>query len=127
VLVNWTLQPIGKGWDVEPDAVVWVDVALIEASFAQDPDSYLGVAGAGNGQRSRYDRVGSHISSGRAIWMPLVVLGDGHQIHFTDGRHRFAWVRDHAAAALPVATDPGRAGDLAVIFGTTLRECKVVC
>ena len=30
----WELTPVGGGWDVEQDAVVWVNVAKIEASFA---------------------------------------------------------------------------------------------
>ena len=27
------LTPVGAGWDVEPDTVVWVNVAKVEASF----------------------------------------------------------------------------------------------
>ncbi|MBQ1541410.1 hypothetical protein [Caulobacter sp. CCUG 60055] len=31
--LTWELTPVGAGWDVEPDTVVWVNVAKVEASF----------------------------------------------------------------------------------------------
>lgn len=122
--LNWIPQPIGEDWDFEPDAVAWVDVAALERSFAAG-DQYVGRGGAGCGQAGRYENVGRHIMSGRDIWMPLVSLRENGRIRFTDGRHRFAWVRDHGAAALPVTIDPAKVERLAALFGTKLRVCEV--
>lgn len=125
--VNWTVQPFGDGWeDLEADAVVWVDVARVERSFALDPDHYVGPGGTLAGQATRYANIGRHIESGLAIWMPHLSLRDDDQVHFTDGRHRFAWVRDHGGTALPVATSPERAARLAALFGSTESTCEIV-
>lgn len=124
--VNWALQPFGEGWDeVEPDAVVWVEVIRVEQSFAINPSHYVGPGGASAGQPSKYATVGLLIESGRTVWMPFLDIRDAGQISFTDGRHRFAWVRDHGAAALPVATNPARASKLASLFGSRLRICEI--
>jgi hypothetical protein len=56
--------------------------------------------------------------------MPHLSVREDRSIGFTDGRHRFAWVRDHGAAAIPVTTGPDGAAQLAALFGTHLRECR---
>lgn len=127
LLINWIATPRGQGWEVEPDAVVWLDVASVEASFSADSNRYVGKGGAGAGQRGRYNQIGSLIQSGRPVWMPHLSIDDDGALLFVDGRHRFAWVRDHGATALPVTTDPDGAAQLAAGFGTRLRECLVQC
>jgi hypothetical protein len=126
LLINWTVQPFGDGWGhIEPDAVVWLDVARVEKSFSLDINFYVGIDGTRAGQPSRYEKIGRHIESGAAIWMPQLCLTGADEISFTDGRHRFAWVRDHGAIALPVATDPAQADQLAALFGSPLRICEI--
>lgn len=128
MLINWIAKPRGEGWaDVEPDAIVWLDVASVEASFSMDREHYVGVGGLSAGQRGRYDNIGKLIQSCRPVWMPHLSLDDGGAVCFTDGRHRFAWVRDHGASAIPVTTNPDEAVQLATRFGTSLRECHVQC
>ncbi len=128
MLINWIATSRGRGWeDVEPDAIVWLDVASVEASFSIDRSDYVGVGGVGAGQRGRYDNIGKFIQSGRPVWMPHLTIDDDGAVCFTDGRHRFAWVRDHGASALPVTTNPDGAAQLAARFGTSLRECHVQC
>lgn len=128
MLINWIAKPMGQGWeDVEPDATVWVDVARVEAVFSLNRGHYVGMGGIGAGQSGRYENVGSFIQSGKVVWMPELSLDDDGVLWFTDGRHRFAWVRDHGASALPVGTDPDRAVELAARLGTHLRECRVRC
>lgn len=125
VLVNWTLQPIGDGWkDVEPDEVVWVDIARLEAAFRAG-DQYVGPGGSGCGQTGRYQNIGRHILSGRDIWMPFVII-NGDKVRFGDGRHRFPWVRDHGAVALPIATAPDIADQMWARFGSQLCTCELV-
>jgi len=126
MLINWEQQPKGDGWDNAPDdALVWLAIPLIESSFALDQSYYVGGGGTGMGQRGRYENIGRHFRSGRPMWMPHLGLSAEGAITFTDGRHRFAWVRDHGAAALPVTTDPDQASVLVARFGTNLRETHV--
>lgn len=124
IQVTWELTPSGEGWDVEPDAIVWVSVAKIEASFATG-DQWIGPRGSGCGQPSRYASIGRHFISGYPMYMPDISLDEAGQVRFTDGRHRFAWVRDHGATALPVATGPEQAEHLRKLFGTTETVCQV--
>ena len=126
MLIDWLVQPLGDGWeDYAPDVVVWVDVARIDAAFARDTSHYVGVRGCGAGQPTRYANIGRRMQAGLPIWMPQLHLHDDGVIRFTDGRHRFAWVRDHGATALPVATSLDAAAILASQFGSPLRECRV--
>jgi hypothetical protein len=52
--------------------------------------------------------------------MPVVGM-TGNAADFTNGRHRFAWMRDHGVEALPIACEPGEADDLRRRFGTAAR------
>ncbi len=122
--LTWALTPVGEGRDVEPDAVVRVSVATIEASFVVG-DQWVGPRGAGCGQRSRYDAVGRHFLSGHPMYMAYISLDEAEHVRFTDGRHRFAWVRDHGATALPVATAPDRAERMRTLFGAEDEICQV--
>lgn len=51
MLISWIPTPIGHGWDVEPDTIVWLDVASVEASFKKQLSHYVGAEGVGAGQR----------------------------------------------------------------------------
>jgi hypothetical protein len=121
---TWELMPVGEGWDIEPDAIVWVSVAKIDSSFAAG-DQWVGPAGSGCGQQSRYESIGRHFLSGYPMYMPYISLDDADQVRFTDGRHRFAWVRDHGATALPVATGSDQADRLQKLFGSEEEICRV--
>ena len=51
---------------------------------------------------------------------------DNHRtVYVQDGRHRFAWMRDHGAEALPVAVLADEARDVAKLVGTKNRICRV--
>lgn len=123
MIVLWEVQPFGDGWeDLELEPVVWLDIAKVEASFARTGDHYVGKGGSGAGQPSRFANIGRHFRSGRPMWMPHLGLDENLLISFTDGRHRFAWVRDHGAAAIPVTTSLEEEQELLRRFGSTLRE-----
>lgn len=49
----------------------------------------------------------------------------GYAADFTNGRHRFAWMRDHDVEALPIAYEPNEADDLWQRFGTELRVSRL--
>lgn len=124
-LVNWVPTPIGDGWDTEPAPVVWLDVKKIEGAFQQNAEQYVGKEGAGVGQRSRYDHVGRFIVSGRSVFMPHITIVKSKTVWFTDGRHRFAWIRDHGARAFPATTSTESVGGLESKFGAAVTECEV--
>ncbi|WP_375234404.1 plasmid fertility inhibition factor family protein [Burkholderia pseudomallei] len=54
------------------------------------------------------------------IFIPTVSMADG-TVSFTDGRHRFAWLRDHGLRALPVEVDQDSVETCRTCFGTTER------
>lgn len=123
MIVLWEIQPFGDGWEnLEPEPVVWLNIAKVEASFARASEHYVGNGGSGAGQPSRYVNIGHHFRSGRPMWMPHLGLDKDLLISFTDGRHRFAWLRDHGATAIPVTTSLEEEQELLRRFGSALRE-----
>jgi hypothetical protein len=105
-------------WEVG-DSVVWIDVG--KANTAWSRDDYFIPVGAPD-HRHKYDRFGEWLLAYRgAIWMPHVSLRY-NTLSFTDGRHRFAWLRDHGVKALPVTTSPAGADRLSRVIGSIARH-----
>lgn len=73
----------------------------------------------------RYWGFGEWLAERRKVWMPDVGLSDGH-ISFNDGRHRFAWLRDHGVRALPVTVSPRIEAEMERRFGTKSRTSRLV-
>jgi hypothetical protein len=117
--INWTLLDPTKG--KRPDKVVWVSVFKINASWTLRGADYVGVGGKGNSIGNRYERVGNWIKQGKPIWMPMICLPAEEPISFTDGRHRFAWARDHGVTSLPVQVPPKEARAIGAMFGTEVH------
>lgn len=127
MIVTWIEAQRGDfGLASEPDAVVWVSVALLEMDFASS-EQWVGPRGTGGGQAGRYENIGQLIRSGRPIIMAHLILGPSGAMRFNDGRHRFAWVRDHGAEALPVTIDPAKAAALSARYATDVRTCALRC
>lgn len=103
---------------VEP--VVWLDVLALESAWALT-DDYIGRGGEGSLHGDRYAQVGAFIRGQCKLEYPHLNLKDGAPV-FNNGRHRFAWLRDHGAKAVPFTTNEDEAADLARRFGTTLRQ-----
>jgi hypothetical protein len=55
-----------------------------------------------------------------AEFLEAVGLESG-EICFTDGRHRFAWLRDHGAQSMPIDIDPAIADEIRRRFVTSER------
>jgi len=101
---------------IEPDVVVWVDVSKVEDAW---PRNYLYIEAGGEGrsqQPYRYHRFGEWIRGGETIEMSSICACDG-EIGFTDGRHRFAWLRDHGVKRLPIAVCRACAEEVERRFG----------
>lgn len=107
---------------------VWVDVGKLEANFQLDIGRYVGFFGL-DGIEGKYEGVEQFLASGeRRLYMPTVYVctNDAHRfVCFYDGRHRFAWMRDHGAQALPVEAPIGEAREVNRLVGSKARICRV--
>lgn len=114
-----TYEVDGYTW-VKPysnrDDVVMIDVQKLDASFAQDTEFYVGQNGS-QGINGRYARFGEWVKRELPINMPEVSLGPYGHVAFTNGRHRFAWMRDNGVTTLPVAVPPNEADEIKKRFG----------
>jgi hypothetical protein len=106
--------------NIPPDETVWISVARFEASWKKNQQQYVGPGGSGAAIEGRYEKFGAWIESGEAVWIPLVGLERG-EISFTDGRHRFAWLRDHGMQSIPIDVDPDIAKEIQKRFGSFER------
>jgi uracil-DNA glycosylase len=103
------------------DDIVWISVSLIDASWQKD-SNYIGRGDTGAAISGRYEKIGDRFLQREPMWMAMTSLDHRGEIAFTDGRHRFAWLRDHGADALPVQVRPDQARVIAARFGTTVRH-----
>lgn len=120
-ILEWQEVRISPDWNLPPDAVVWIDVAKLERNWCRQ-DKYVGPRGSGDAIGDRYARFGEWIRHGQPIDMIVVAIDTDGNISFSDGRHRFAWLRDHGVVALPVQTSPECADAILRCFGSELRE-----
>lgn len=103
------------------DVEVMIDVAKVDASFSKDRNFYVGPQGAG-GITGRYERFDNWIKGGSPVEMPEVCLTDQGEISFINGRHRFAWMRDHGVKVIPVAVPAEYAEAVKAKFGAATKE-----
>jgi hypothetical protein len=85
------------------EKMVNVDVQKIDQSWKKDHEFYIGPNGE-NGIRNRYGNFGEFMKNTKdAIEVSEIGVGENGQVYFTNGRHRFAYMRDSGAKTLPVA------------------------
>lgn len=116
----WKQVPIGEGWDDEPDPVIWTAVEALDRAW-QSAEDYVGPGGVGSNQSGKYERVGAFLlryAASCRLFMPSVSLFLG-QVEITDGRHRFAWLRDHGLQAIPVEVSSDDVAAFRARFETT--------
>jgi hypothetical protein len=92
--------------------IVWVDVSKIDEAWrASAPDAYLE---QGSGSRETYEYLRDAVKSGAILRMPrlqfLREFPNAPRVSLVDGRHRFSFMRDHGAAALPMTIEDDQAG-----------------
>ncbi|MBO7804380.1 hypothetical protein J6358_14910 [Burkholderia pseudomallei] len=106
---------------IPSDPIVWVSVNAIDSSWQHDKGRYVGRGGKGS-QDDRYAHFGKWLASNlhRRIEIPEVGLTRG-EVTFSNGRHRFAWFRDHGLVVLPVAVDPAIVEPFQARFATLRR------
>src|SRR5882757_2075607 len=86
----------------EDGVVVWASVPKVDRYWSRDDGYYLGPETCK--RQTRYWRFDEWIKTHKEVQMPVLSLVDGRLISFTNGRHRFAWFRDHGLKAMPVIT-----------------------
>lgn len=84
------------------DKLVSLDVAAFDQEFQRQTGFYLGKGGTG-GIGIRYERFGDFIAQNDSIEAAEVTVREDGSVGFTNGRHRYAWLRDHGVTAIPVA------------------------
>lgn len=107
------------------DGVVVVDALLFDAAWAHDDDYYVGHGGTGGKSASvaRYRgfiRWLNETNGKKPIEMSEVSLGAGRRNgvpQFTNGRHRFAVLRDMGRETLPVSCDVYSQMDIKRLYG----------
>jgi hypothetical protein len=118
--VTWAKPRTSAEW-----TPVWVDVAKLDASWRKD-DLYIGPGGEG-GIRTRYPDFGKWLAAEHVpVGLPEVSLGWKDHVVFGNGRHRFSWMRDHGAQALPVMVPSEMAQAFRQRFGTPLRQTTLL-
>lgn len=110
----------------DADKIVWIDVVIFDRRWRRDP-GYIRRGAQGDDLGSRYEGFGRWLRAERwrPVWMPEIGLAAGGTPDFTDGRHRFAWLRDRGVAALPVAVEPHQAWAVARLYGTRRRVTRL--
>ena len=95
--IAWARQWSFPGADLEPAVVV--DVLALDRLWSLDDGYYIG---HGGDRQVKYAKFGQwFLANTGPIWMPHLSIDEG-VVSFTDGRHRFAWLRDHGLRSLPV-------------------------
>jgi hypothetical protein len=114
-------------WVMREYVRVWIDVSKLDAMLRLKQSDYVGFAGQ-DGILGKYTGVDEFVRSQKdALLMPRVgVHSPSHKVvEILDGRHRFAWMRDHGAQALPVSAPADEVREIAKLVGTKLRVCRV--
>lgn len=103
--------------------VVLADVRRLETTLARDIGFHVGAGGSGAGIAGRYAEARRFLERARAgrvpVHMPRLALADRRtgEVAITDGRHRFAVLRDAGATALPVVVPRGDAERFRALYG----------
>ena len=111
---------------------IWIDVRKLDALLPLASNMiHVGCAGE-NGVHGKYAGFDEFVRSHKRISMPWVKIERACKEHpdqdiayISNGRHRFAWMRDHGAQALPVSVLRSEANEVAQLVGTRARECRV--
>lgn len=112
---------------------IWIDVRKLDALLPLASNMiHVGFAGE-HGIRGKYTLFDKFVRSHKRIIMPCVTIEhackehpDQNIAYIFNGRHRFAWMRDHDAQALPVAVLRSEASEVARLIGTDAETCRVI-
>jgi hypothetical protein len=115
-LLRWKRQWGGS------DRIVWVVVSKLDAAWKRDGTFYLPTH-THDYKYLRFDAWIGLNASTEKVEMPHVGVHEG-VASFSDGRHRFAWFRDHGVKAMPVTTcGASQIREIRRAFESRSRKC----
>lgn len=117
-------RPTSPDWG-DPDTVsVWISVQKLDAAWQLSTGDYIGAGGTGAAIEDRYNEFGEWIiSTGGREHVEMPILGlDEDSVSFTDGRHRFAWLRDHGVLAIRIEVESEQQKEFETHFGSADRH-----
>jgi hypothetical protein len=115
----------GKQFRVRDDRIIWIAVPKFDECWrlSESGNHYLL---CGQGRPAACRRIEDSVKSGLVRPMPHIgFYPDLKRISFTDGRHRFAWVRDHGGRAMPMTINKSQVLLARKLFGSRSRSCEV--
>ena len=83
---------------------VMVNVGKFDELWKKDPDFYVSPGGIGQ-IHNRYEGFGEFLKRGEEIEMPIASVTSFGTVQFTNGRHRFAFLRDLGLREIPICMD----------------------
>lgn len=89
--------------------LVTVNVDAFDSAWehGREANTYITPGGGGNTIRDRYAQFGKWLENPRAPTKASTVhVSPTGSVEFYNGRHRFAWMRDHGLTPIQVAMDP---------------------
>jgi hypothetical protein len=110
---EWNENPRGL---LDSEIVVWLNVEKIDASFRKDRDFYLDGPDSKNAIGDRYARFAQWLERGIAVNPPEVHISAWGSIGFSNGRHRFAWMRNNGVTEMPFVVPKEQAEEIVARF-----------
>lgn len=103
--IRWQMMLPHPSWpDAETYPAVWIDLLKFDAAWRMS-DQWVGPGGRPGGHGGRYSKAGRWFLAGDVTDMCQIWINE-EGVGFTDGRHRFAWLRDRRVSAIPVQVSP---------------------
>lgn len=100
------------------EVLVMVDPRRLDDAWRQDTSYYLPVGGIGvSGVAGRREAFAQFLDTGERVQAPRIAVGDDGIPAFTDGRHRFAVLRDRGVSAVGIMVPKEQAADVRRRFG----------
>lgn len=88
----------------QDEPYVLVDVEKVDAAWKKGDQQHISPGGKG-GVSGRYERFGEFWDDGNVVIAPLLNVRKNGTVEFNNGRHRFAYLRDHGFKQIPVSMD----------------------
>jgi hypothetical protein len=85
------------------DVLTTIPTDTMEAGFKKDATFYVGPGGSGAAIGNRYERFKEFLNQNETYEVPEVYVDERGRVVFTNGRHRYAVLRDSRIANMPVA------------------------
>lgn len=84
--------------------LVWVDSDAFDRAFQRSESFYIGKDGS-NGIGKRYAQFGEWIQQSPSMIVSSVSVDENGVVMFSNGRHRYSYLRDNGINPIPVAMD----------------------